>query len=193
MAASDPLHDGVLIAVAPEQQITIGRRESFEPWIRARRPFIDWLRELQELPQLCERRHRMCFVAAIKPDQRALLDRQLRLLGVRPQREITRDDDQTRRSALQPSVLGERRGKPRECIPARRARRDQDGEPALVDGARDRIELQLPEAVGACPVLPIDEAEFVHHPAVHPLVIGGRIANVQERPVRSPGESSLAR
>jgi len=85
-------------------------------------------------------------------------------------------------------VLGERRGKSREGVPARRARRDQDGEPALVDGARDRFELQLTEAVGACPVLPAGEAELVHHPAVHPLVIGGRIADVQERPVRLPRE-----
>jgi hypothetical protein len=82
----------------------------------------------------------------------------------------------------------------RELVPARRARCDEDREPALVDRLRERVELHLAQAViGARAILPGDQAELAHHPTVHPLVIRRRVANMQERPVRDPRKVKLAR
>ena len=143
MARADALHEGVLVAVAPEQQIAIGCRERREPGIRTRRPLVDRLAQGQELAQPRQRLNRALLVATVEADQRALSERQPGPLGLGAEREVARDDDQARRLVLHSCVLGQRGRELRKLVPAGSARGDQDREPALVDCTGDLLELQL--------------------------------------------------
>ncbi len=110
--------------------------------------------------------------AVEEADQRALCERQPGPLGVRGQREVAGDDDEARRLVLEPGVLRQPRRELRELVPAGSARGDEDGEPAVLHGVRDRLELQLAETVVfACQVLADLETELPHHPALEPPAI----------------------
>ena len=84
--------------------------------------------------------------------------------------------------ARQARVLRQACGELRELVPARRARGDQDREATFLHGARDLVKLQLAQAVvGTRPVLAGLQTKLVHHPAMDPRVVGGRVADVQQR------------